>query len=82
MNTVAESNKKEADNAISEFYQKLNEAISESEKKARERFKGVCDIQQHVVTGYNVFLLSKLTLRNNLMKCMKNFSTANSKYPH
>ncbi len=54
---VAETSKKEAESSISEYYQKLIELISESERKTRERFKGICDNQQQSVSAYTVILV-------------------------
>ena len=51
---VAEASKDETEKTISEYYQKLNEIVSESEKKTRERFKGLCETQQLAVQSQTV----------------------------
>jgi len=64
MQYLADFNKKETENSISEHYQKLNELICESEKKTREKFKIACELQQNTITGYTVFFIKVINNKN------------------
>jgi hypothetical protein len=53
---LTDSNRIEVENSINEYYQKLNEIISDSEKKTRERFKLLCETQNVLASSHNVCL--------------------------
>ena len=72
LSQITETSKKETENTISEYYQKLNELLSESEKKTRERYKILCENQQQIFASYTVNKLIRNINRNNWMKCTKN----------
>jgi len=57
---LTESNRMEIENSINEYYQKLNEIISGSEKKMREKFKSLCETQSVLALSHNVSLIFKV----------------------
>ena len=57
LNYLTDSNRKETENAINEYYQRINEMVSESEKKTRENFKVLCEAQKDLTINYQVFII-------------------------
>jgi len=75
MNKETEISKRAANDIINDHYQKISEAISESERRTRNTFKKLCETQRQVLLISNVLIC--FILRNNLMLCMRNSLTAN-----
>lgn len=50
LSSFSETNLQQAESSITDFYRKLIDILKESEKKFRERFKGLCEINKQLIT--------------------------------